>query len=87
LGNPAPGLPIDNFSVRWTRCQAMEGRDYGITAQADEYLRVLVEDVQVLEASASASAQTTLPITAGNHCIKVEYREDQGPASVNVSFQ
>ena len=87
LGNPAPGLPIDNFSVRWTRCQEMEGRDYLITAQADEYLRVLVDEVQVLEAAASASAQTTVPMTAGNHCIKVEYREDQGPAIVNVSFQ
>jgi hypothetical protein len=36
---------------------------------------VLVDDLGVTLAS---SLQTTVPISAGNHCIKVEYREDQG---------
>jgi hypothetical protein len=87
LGNAAPGLPVDNFSARWTRCLDLEGRDYVFTAQADEYVKVLVDDLQVLEAPAASSAQTTVPISAGRHCIKVEYREDTGVASVNVSFQ
>ena len=87
LGNAAPGLPTDNFSVRWTRCLDLEGRDYTFTAQADEYVRVLVDDAQVLEAPVSVNGVATIPISAGRHCIKVEYRDDQGPANVNVSFQ
>jgi hypothetical protein len=87
LGNAAPGLPVDNFSARWTRCLDLEGRDYVFSAKADEYVRVLVDDLQVLEALASVTAETTIPISAGNHCIKVEYREDQGPANVSVSFR
>ena len=87
LGNPAPGLPIDNFSIRWTRCLDMEGRDYVFTALADEYVKVLVDDVQVLESLAAANAETTVPISAGSHCIKAEFRDDQGPANVNVSFR
>lgn len=87
LGNPAPGLPIDSFSVRWTRCLDMEGGDYTFTAQADDFVRVLVDDGQTLEALASANAETTVSISAGHHCIKVEYRDDQGPANVNVSFR
>jgi hypothetical protein len=87
LGNPAPGLPVDNFSARWTRCLDLEGRDYVFTAQADEYVRVLVDELQVLEAPAASSAQLTVPISAGRHCIQVEYREDVGPASLSFSFQ
>jgi len=87
IGNPAPGIPIDGFSVRWTQCLEMEGRDYVFTAQADEYVRVLLDDVQVLEAPLSVNAETSFAVTAGQHCIKVEYREDEGTANVSFTFK
>lgn len=87
LGNAAPGMPIDNFSVRWTRCLDMEGRDYVFTAHADEFVRVLLDDVPVLEAPVSVNAETPVTVTAGNHCIKVEYRDELNEANVFFDFQ
>jgi hypothetical protein len=86
-GNPAPGIPIDGFSVRWTRCLEMEGRDYVFTAHADEYVSVLLDDVQVLEAPLSVNAEAPIAVSAGQHCIKVEYREEAGSASVYFDFK
>ena len=85
-GNPAPGIPIDAFSVRWTRCLEFEGRDYVFTAHADEYVRILLDDVQVLEAPLSVNAEAPVAVSAGQHCIKVEYREETGSASVFFDF-
>jgi PA14 domain. len=85
-GNPAPGIPIDGFSIRWTRCLELEGREYVFSASGDDYVRVLVDDVQVLEASASY-AEAPFTASAGSHCIKVEYRENEGTANVSFNFR
>jgi hypothetical protein len=86
-GNAAPGMPVDGFTVRWTRCLDMEGREYTFSAHADEYVRVLLDDVQVLEAPLSVNAETPVPVSPGPHCIKVEYREDAGTANIFFDFQ
>jgi len=86
-GNPAPGIPIDGFSVRWTRCLDMEGREYVFSAHADEYVKVLFDDTQVLEAPLSVNAEAPVSVSAGDHCIKVEYREDAGTANVFFDFK
>jgi hypothetical protein len=85
--NPVPGTPVDGFSVRWTRCLDLESRDYTFTVIADDYARVLLDNVPVLESSPAANAEKTVPIVAGSHCIKVEYREEGGVAFVNFSFK
>jgi hypothetical protein len=86
-GNPAPGIPVDGFSVRWTRCLELEARAYVFTARADEYVRVLVDDVPVLEAPLSVNAEAPYDASADRHCIKVEYREEAGTANVYFAFQ
>lgn len=86
-GNPAPGIPVDGFSVRWTRCLELEAREYVFTARADEYVRVLVDDVPVLEAPLRVNAETPYAVSAGRHCIKVEYREEAGTANVYVALE
>lgn len=87
LGNAAPGMPIDEFAVRWTRCLEMEGRDYIFTAQADDRIRVVVDDAAVIDVPSMVHSEIPVPITAGNHCIKVEYWETAGPANVSFSFR
>ena len=86
-GNPAPGIPVDAFSVRWTRCLELEAREYVFTARADEYVRVLVDDVPVLEAPLSVNAEIPYAASAGRHCIKVEYREEAGTANVYFAVE
>ena len=87
LGNPVPGMPNDEFSVRWTRCLEMEAREYIFTAHADEYVRVLLDDSPVLEAPVSVNAEAPVAVTAGRHCIKVEYQERTAAANVYFSFR
>lgn len=86
-GNPAPGIPVDNFSVRWTRCLDTEGRDYVFTGRADDLVRVFVDEVQVLEAPGYADVERSFAMTAGSHCIRVEYLEGGGAAFVNFSLK
>jgi hypothetical protein len=85
--NPAPNIPIDNFSVRWTRCMDFEGRDYIFTVRADDHARGLLDDIQVLESAPNANVETPFAVPAGRHCIKIEYREDAGPASIYVDIK
>ena len=85
--NPVPGTPVDSFSVRWTRCLDLESRDYTFTVIADDYARVLLDDVPVLESIPTLNAEKTVPVVAGPHCIKVEYREEGGVAYLNFSFK
>lgn len=85
-GNPAPGIPVDNFSVRWTRCQDFEGRDYIFSVRGDDTVEVLVDDVQVLTAGTS-TVESQVPMSAGQHCITVKLREYGGDAYVSFNIE
>jgi hypothetical protein len=84
--SPDPALPVDGFTVRWTRCLDLEGRYYIFSANADDYVRVLVDDILVQE-SLPPGTEVPFAVTAGRHCIKVEYREFIGFAYVNFAFR
>jgi hypothetical protein len=85
-GNPAPGIPIDDFSVRWTRCLAFEDRYYVFTARGDNSVRVYVDDIFVLEAGGN-NVERAFAVSAGQHCIKLELVETWGNASVYFDLQ
>jgi hypothetical protein len=86
--NPAPGIPIDHFSVRWTRCFDLEGREYIFTVRADDYARVLVDDTLVVDTYyRNQDYVKPFVVSAGRHCIKVEYKETNQAASVYFGFK
>lgn len=79
--NPAPGIPVDNFSARWTRCMDFDGREYTFIARADDYMKVFVDNNVVLEAR-SNTVEQQYQVSSGQHCIKIEYVEGGNLASV-----
>jgi hypothetical protein len=89
-GSPAPGIPADNFSVRWTRQVnfATAGR-YTFVATADDGIRVKVGDTWVInrwQDQAATTVSGSISLAAGMHTVAVEYYERLGVAQVQVSW-
>ncbi len=82
-GDGAPSvssaMPADFFSARWIGQVVEErGRDYRLTATADDNIRVFVNaDLVIDNWTATPGAQTSLVVGLGRgtHTIRVEYRE------------
>ncbi|MDX1522951.1 MAG: PA14 domain-containing protein, partial [Anaerolineae bacterium] len=89
LDSPAPGIPADNFSVRWTRLfNFTESGDYRFFADVDDGVRLYVDGRQLIDAW-----NTEPPIIhfgdvgslqPGVHTITVEYFESGGHARARV---
>lgn len=89
-GSPAPAIVADNFSARWTRRVTFEDGLYRFSARADDGIRVWIDGETLIDQWRSDPGQTytaDLPLAKGNHDVKVEYRELDGNASVQFSWQ
>ncbi len=83
LGSPHAGIPADFFAARWTTRVWLEGGAYQLSAQADDGIRVLVNDVAIIDAWRASDAeflQVELPLETGEHVVVVEYLEQTGRA-------
>ena len=86
---PGPGVGTNQFSARWTRTDTFEAGDHRFTATADDGIRVFVDGDLVLNGWAdqsSASYAATVPLTAGQHTVVVEYYEAWGDAEARASY-
>jgi hypothetical protein len=86
-GAPAPGLPADDFSVRWTRDVSLPAGTYNFFAKHDDGARVWVDGALVIDFWHDQPATThsgTRSLSGGNHRIQVEYYEHTGFASIVV---
>ena len=89
-GAPFPGVPTDNFSVRWTTRRALDAGTYRFYASADDGVRVYIDNSLVLDAwqgPPGAIAHGVVDLTAGVHTLRLEYRELTGAASVRVWWE
>ncbi|HEX8285890.1 MAG TPA: glycoside hydrolase family 3 C-terminal domain-containing protein [Pyrinomonadaceae bacterium] len=60
---PAPGLPYDKFSARWTgRLTAPSSGTYQFGAKADDGVRVYLDDKLVVDTWANRDAPTSVPV-------------------------
>ncbi|MCB0001631.1 MAG: SH3 domain-containing protein [Anaerolineae bacterium] len=86
LGSPAPGIPVDNFSVRWTRnFYFLESATYRFVVRVDDGARVLVDDVVVMNGWTDGPARDYVVerwYNAGWHKIEVQYYERVGTALI-----
>lgn len=92
LDSPAPGIPNDNFSVRWTGIfDFTEGGDYRFFATVDDGIKVYVDGWLVIDAWHTALpvsySGSIADIEPGLHTIVVEYFESGGHAHVKVWFE
>ncbi len=87
---PAPGLPADQFSVRWTRSLVTAEGPHRIIATADDGVRVWVDGILVLDAwqgGMSGKEMGHVWLEAGLHQVRVEYVERSGAAALHVWWQ
>ena len=87
---PAPGLPANNFSVRWTRNLDFEAGIYRFYARADDGIRFYIDGDLVISEWRDGgedvvySADRTM---VGTHKLKVEYYEHAGEARVRFWWE
>jgi hypothetical protein len=86
----ACGIGADNFSVRWTRTLSFDADTYRFTVTGDDGFRLYVDDVLKLEKwfdQPPTTYSVDVPLTAGNHTLKMEYYEHGGGATAKLSWQ
>ena len=88
-GSPAPNIPVDYFSVRWTRSFNLDAGMYRFSARADDGVRVWLDSTLIIDEWHAATPNTYLKdinVAAGQHMIRVEYYEGVGIALINFGF-
>ncbi len=87
---PLGGVPVDGFSVRWTRARSFAAATYTFSLTVNDGARVYVDGRVVIDAwsdrATSAVFTSNIPMTLGGHVITVEYYENAGPAAVKFSM-
>ena len=86
---PASGVNADNFSARWTRSMVVDKGWYRFTARTDDGVRVIVNNVKIIEGW--YDHPVTTPLTGdiyldGNTIVVVEYYERNYAAEAHLSW-
>jgi hypothetical protein len=85
-GSPAPGIPADNFSVRWSRTSNWQPGTYRLYVQANDGVRLRVDGVLVLNEWHANTGTTPYVVerffTAGSHTVVIEYYDGTGVALI-----
>ncbi len=88
--NPAPGLPADDFSVRWTRSLPFEAATYRFHSLVDDGIRIYVDGQLLLNQWQDGSLREVvadIAIPAGWHDIRIEYYERNGDAQIHFWWE
>ncbi len=88
-GSPMSSIPSDHFIVRWTKQQDFSGGDYLFSVNADDGVRLYIDDQLVINQWINQSATTYTAgrtLAAGTHTLRIEYYEAAGSATMQFSF-
>jgi hypothetical protein len=88
--SPAPQIPQDNFSVRWTRTLTFDGGRYRFTTVTDDGVRLYLDGKLIIDqwrdqAETALSAERDLG--AGQHSLRMEYYQATGDAVARLSWK
>jgi hypothetical protein len=88
-GAPAPKMPADNFSARWTSRQQFSAGFHTFNVTSGDGVRLYVDDILVLDSwqPMHGSASVKRYLTAGEHTVVLEYFEQAGVAMVKLDWQ
>lgn len=89
-GAPANGLPVDGFSVRWTRTMKFGAGVYRFSLRSDDGVRLWIDGILQIDEWHNSGGQTftrDVQLGAGDHALKIEYFEDTGGALIYFSYQ
>jgi PKD repeat protein/uncharacterized protein YraI len=87
---PAPGVPADNFSARWSRRVSVpENGNYLVRADVEGGVRLWVDGVLLIDSWASEGLRgleaETGNIQRGDHDLRVDYFKATGNGQIRVS--
>ena len=90
--SPGPNIPIDNFSVRWTRpFEFAEEGDYRFLADVDDGVKLYLDGWLIIDEWNTnpyvLHSGVFADIKPGVHTLKVEYFESGGEAHIKVWFE
>ena len=89
-GSPAPQIPSDNFSARWTRSNDFSSGWYRFNARSDDGVRVWVDGDLIIDQWHDGSANVTYSAEKyidGWVGLQVEYYERYGGAAIQVWWE
>jgi hypothetical protein len=88
--SPAAGLPVENFSARWTRKLSFETGSYILKARADDGIRIFLDGKLILNEWHSSDGSKTYSVKkslSGKHTLVIEYYERTGKAMIKVWWE
>ena len=86
-GSPGAGMPIDQFSARWTRILYFEEGQYRIVVRSDDGVRFWIDGQLVVDEWHDSSGDTyvvDVPLTSRNHSLQLDFYEHVGGALVQL---
>lgn len=89
-GSPAPGIPENHFSVRWTSRQEFEAGSYRFRVRADDAIRLYVGKTLLIDSWMLTDLRwegATISLDEGKHTITLEYGERIGGARVYLTWE
>lgn len=89
-GSPAPQIPSDNFSARWTRRIPFEPGRYRFILAGDDGFSLRVDGATVIDKwiyQPRTEHSGEIDISGGEHEIRVEYFEAGGDASLSLRWE
>ena len=87
-GSPAPEVPVNNFSARFSTTTYLDAGTHRFQVQADDGVRLTVDGTVVIDeyhASSGQVYQGDITLNAGFHNIIIDYYEAGGLAFINYS--
>jgi PKD repeat protein len=88
--SPAPGVPADSFSVRWTKRQYFAEGRYRFTAASDDGVRLYLDGERVVDGWTDQSGQVytyVADLGAGEHDLKMEFYDNAVDATAKLSWE
>jgi hypothetical protein len=88
--SPAPELPVDGFSARWTRSWPFEEGLYRFTFAADDGVRVWIDEqlyVDDWQDGPFEPQSFEVKLSEGEHALQLEYYENKGQAGALFTWK
>jgi hypothetical protein len=88
LGRPSTTVPLDAFSIRWTRDLRVAAKaTYHVAGRVDDGVRVWIGDRLIVdEWRDTPRVDSYILLDEGTHAVRVEYRELGGEARIRLDL-
>ena len=87
-GSPAPTIPVNGFSARWTRTRQFREGTFHFTIVVDDGVRLWVDNTLLIDKwhDGQSTYAADLHLTAGAHALRIEYYENTGGAMIQFDW-